>query len=187
MHNCKPVCVVLCVCEIVCVSDYVCMNFQHFFAYKYVPIFPTVRLSIALLSIFLTVGDHTKDPSLLCLRSRPQHFASVLFFFQPLLSNTGLKALHLEELMSTGQLRGEMTRQNVTEGQHLGLFHINWKLQQDSRSKGKGWERGFLLFQTVKEDKRKFRNAFVIFSVLIYAYQTSVNHFVNWIMSAKCL
>lgn len=156
------------------------MNFQHIFAYKCVPIFPVSLF----FSIFLHLLEITQKPPVYDVFGHALN-TFLVFFFTPSLSNTGLEVLNLDKITSTDQLRGEITRQSVTEGQHLGLLHINEKLQRER--KVKGWEGGFWLFQTVTEDKKKFCNALVIFSVLIYAYQSSVSHFMTCIMTAKCL
>ena len=56
----------------------------------------------------------------------------LLCSFFPSSLNTGLEVLNLEEITSTGQLRREITRESVIEGQHLGAAsHINETLQRE--------------------------------------------------------
>ena len=58
------------------------------------------------------------------------------FFLSSL--NSGLEVLNLEEITSTGQLRGEITRQSVIGGQHLGAAsHINETSTRESEREEK--------------------------------------------------
>lgn len=132
---------VLCALAHVCVCVCECLTWMPLHTGRtmsfsfFSSVFPCVCMCVCVLVHVITPKAPGEMPMSQVTPSTPR-----LCSFFPSSLNTGLEVLNLEEITSTGQLRREITRESVIEGQHLGAAsHINETSQREGgRESGGG-------------------------------------------------